>query len=194
MEDSDTKAGQAERLGEQFRKVRAETNKSHCLEYGTQDFKWKDGVSDFQGHAAAEAPNLSPPANATAAAFPKVGVDSRDIEMWLAKWAAMRATGEDARRAKLAKYEVIVAQREAADARFAHVFGALGDGSRLGSRNPKAVRACERQVVATAEGHCGRFDSYSLKFTAPLLRKCREHSHEHIAAALSEACGQRPQP
>jgi legumain len=193
MEDSDTKAGQAERLGDQFLKVKAETNKSHCLEYGTQDFKWTDHAHDYQGHAASEATDVSlpPSSSAAATAFPKIAVDSRDIELWLAKYAYMRATGEDARRVKLVEYEAVVARREAADARFARVFGALASSSQrggLGSPGPEAVHACERRVIATAERRCGRFDEYSLKFTQPLVESCRAHAHEHVAAALAAAC------
>ena len=58
----------------------------------------------------------------------------------------------------------------------------------LRSVDPEAVRACENDVIATAERKCGIFDSYSLKFTQPLQALCRQHAHAHIAAALTAAC------
>ena len=56
------------------------------------------------------------------------------------------------------------------------------------SLSPEAARACENDVIATAERACGAFDSYSLKFTQPLQALCHKHAHAHIAAELGAAC------
>ena len=118
---------------------------------------------------------------------PKDAVDSRDIDLVQAFYAYVRAA-PGAKSAKAAALAALVEQREAADARFAEVFGALPATGSLGSADPEAARACENDVIATAERACGAFDSYSLKFTQPLQALCHKHAHAHIAAELSAAC------
>ena len=188
MEDSDTKAGQAERLGDQFLKVRAETNKSHCLEYGTQDFKWTDHAHDYQGQGAAVAAAQEEEQLPAAAKAPKNAVDSRDIDLVQAFYKYLRAA-PGAKSAQAEELAALVRAREAADARFARIFAALPAAASLGSSaDPEQVRECEAAVIGTAEAACGTFNSYSLKFTQPLQALCRAHAHAHIAAELSAAC------
>eukprot|EP00937_MAST-01D_sp_MAST-1D-sp2_P003583 g3583.t1 len=189
MEDSDTKAGLAERLGDQFVKVKAETNKSHCMEYGDQTFKWSDHAVDYQGEgasakaAAAAAAQEEPAAPAT----PKDAVDSRDIDLVVAFYAYLRATCPMKKSAAAEALAALVEAREAADARFGALLGALPKGGALRA-DRRDVQACQHMVVDTAEAHCGAFDSYSLKFTKPLVDACLTHSHDEIHAQLLKAC------
>jgi legumain len=189
MEDSDTKAGQAERLGDQFLKVKAETNKSHCMEYGATDFKWTDHASDYQGHGASLSATGEGGATDTATAVPKDAVDSRDIDLVRAFYSYLRATDPAAKTNKAAALSALVKHREEADARFSRVFAALPEALEATSDvSASSVTTCEHRIVDTAKRICGEWDSYTLKFTAPLMQKCHAHSHEHIESELRAAC------
>ena len=146
--------GLGSRLGDQFIRVRKETNKSHTMEYGTQDWKWSDLVSDFQTddlQKNQKKNNESRPATATATATaaaaaaatttaaaarstpPKDAVDSRDIDLVLAFYKYLRSPSADSEdhvavAERSAAAQALVAQvqhREAADAAFARVFSAV---------------------------------------------------------------------
>jgi legumain len=192
MEDSDTKTGLARRLGDQFMKVKQETNKSHAMEYGTQDFKWSDLVSDFQTddlEKSTESASASDDETASAATVPKDAVDSRDIDLVLAFYKYLRTPATDVTE-RTAAAEALVAEvqhREDTDKAFARVFETVSAlTTELISSDER--ESCERAVIAAAEERCGTFSSYSLKFTQPLVALCASRPLNQIVTALTHTC------
>lgn len=184
LEDSDTTAGQARTLDAQFAVVKQETNKSHCMEYGTVDgFDATDHVSDFQGHAAAAA---AEEALAQRSAEPKDAVDSRDIELVTDFYAYLRAAPE-ARSAAASNLLKTVEGRERADATFSAVIKALRGGEELNVA-PAELHACHKGMYTAVYQHCGGFDSYSLKFSKALVDMCESRSLADIKTAIAHSC------
>jgi legumain len=210
MEDSDTASGEAERLGDQFIKVRGETNKSHPMEYGTQDFKWSDHDSDYQGEKGGNTTvKTSTPSPAGTA--PKDLVDSRDIELLLSFYDYLRAEeGDEHRSTAAAKLIAQVEAREHADRLFDAIFTRVRTVSNKRdtlltatsphtvaqsefSSQPVELTQCEKSVLATAERKClhftnSKFSSYSLKYTKELIDLCAEYTVDSIEAGLNHVC------
>ena len=190
MEDSDSKTGLGSRLGDQFVKVKKETNKSHTMEYGTQSWKWGDLVSDFQ---TSDLDKATATATATAKAttdVPKDAVDSRDIELLLAFYKYLRTAPSDpADRTAAAKALLTQVQhREESDKIYASVFSSVQASRELEAVSVEEKVSCERAVIDAAEEHCGAFSDYSLKFTAPLIALCKSHSVSDMVASLKSTC------
>merc|ERR1712151_204264 len=89
LEDSDRIASLNERLGDQFMRVKNETNMSHVMDFGTMTFKWTDHVSEYQAAPKVEVDAISDDSDVEAPW--RDAVDSRDIELHLARYKFARA-------------------------------------------------------------------------------------------------------
>jgi hypothetical protein len=192
--------------------VRKETNKSHTLEYGTQDFKWTDHDSDYQGEkgSANTTTATTTPPSATAA-VPKELVDSRDIELLLTFYEYLRSEeGDDDRSTAATELIAQVEAREHADRLFDAIFTRVRTVATKRdtlltatsphtftqsefSSQPEELTQCEKSVLATTESKClhftgNKFSSYSLKFTKGLIDLCAEYAVDDIEAALTHVC------
>jgi hypothetical protein len=50
------------------------------------------------------------------------------------------------------------------------------------------MSACEKQVYAAVEKHCGWFDEYSLKYSSALIERCADVPLAEIEAVLKRHC------
>jgi hypothetical protein len=191
--------------------VRKETNKSHALEYGTQDFKWTDHDSDYQGEKGSANTTTATAPTPTDAAVPKELVDSRDIELLLTFYEYLRSEEGDEHRSTAATELIAqVEAREHADRLFDAIFTRVRtvatkrdalltalsphttEQSQFSSQ-PVELTQCEKNVIALAERKClhftgGKFSSYSLKFTKGLIDLCAEYPTSAIDAAFTYVC------
>jgi legumain len=187
MNDSDTTAGMAHTLEQQFTKVQNETKaKSHVMQYGTKAWS-TDLVSDFQSHASSVTGDAQPPASSASSPGADQGVvDVVDIDVVQAFYRYLRAPTGDARRSGYAAQ--LVAQVEArthADTMYPQILAHVDDVTN-DVAEPGAV--CEEQVTLAAMDACGKFSSYALKYSRPLTLKCETHSLATIKAAISKVC------
>ena len=192
MEDSDTAAGQARTLDGQYEFVRNETKvKSHVTEYGTVGtWDTQDTVHEFQGHSGSSNPAAAAVVAAAAAlpAVPKDAVDSRDIELVTRFYAYLRAENAQEKTVGAAALLKVVEARERADVVWPAVIAELGEGAATVAQADEALHQCHKAVYGSVEKHCGRFDSYGLKYSHGLVGFCETRTASEIEAVITKHC------
>merc|ERR1719353_2615909 len=145
MNDSDTSAGMAHSLQEQYTKVKTETKgKSHVMEYGTMSFK-DDLVSDFQTHAA-QPRDLN---GARGSIAPTDAVDVVDIDLVQAFYRYLRADSGNLKRAGYAaKLLEEIESREAQDAKYPRILNLVASAG--ADVDAAATPYCEEEVTVHA--------------------------------------------
>jgi len=194
MEDSDTAAGQARTLDQQFQLVKTETNKSHVMEFGSVGtFDQTDHVSDFQASEGGSAGAATIPSEDAATALgrrsPRTSgaVDSRDIALVTAFYAYLRAESRDGASTAADALLDQIARRQRADAVFPAITRQLTSLAATAAAGAR-VSACEKGVYAAVEAHCGRFDDYSLKYSGGLIRFCAVHPLATVDKTIKGVC------
>ena len=183
MNDSDTSAGMAHSLQEQYTKVKTETKgKSHVMEYGTMSFK-DDLVSDFQTHAA-QPRDLN---GARGSIAPTDAVDVVDIDLVQAFYRYLRADSGNLKRAGYAaKLLEEIESREAQDAKYPRILNLVASAG--ADVDAAATPYCEEEVTVHAMDVCGKFTSYGLRYSRPLTLLCATNSLATIKAAINKVC------
>ena len=196
MENADSVDLTKETLEQQFKVVKAKTNKSHVQQFGTQNFT-NLPAADFEGDQ-----DLGP---ATAAASPAMettligqgvdsSVDSRDIALVHLYERYMRTgSSEDAR--LLVKE---IESRETADGIFQSLVAKLYNGQKSkieslyhGYGVKPTMFDCHRAVNEAYDRFCGEgYTDYSLKHTRVVVNVCEDLNgkSEPIVDALKIIC------
>merc|ERR1712072_1572109 len=189
MEDSDASSLNAETVGQQFSKVKVAVKKSHVQEYGVNSFDLEP-VGDFEGlkgQLSAMAPVASVEGN---------GVDSRQVEVHQAYYQVMRAETAQKRKEAEQELEAVLAQRSAADVKFAKIASAACETANCLSQEmlegpiETFNMACHKASLETVVEHCGSFPDYSLRYSRLFANLCEIGMDQRtVQKAIETGCG-----
>jgi legumain len=194
MEDSDLKASMAsETLEAQYTKVKSETNKSHCLEFGDVDSLSSLPIHDFQ----ADESSIFDLSNATARAEAEKSklessVDSRDATLVSKFYQYLNGGSKTSATALIKEIEM----REKAKIQF-NTIVSLAAGSAMSEHLMSAKSelqseeewTCHHSAIDAVETVCGGFDSFSLKYTASIANMCKAGvPASRIISAIKQVC------
>jgi len=195
LEDSDQKSSMAsETLAAQFSKVKQETNKSHCLEFGDVDSISSMPIHDFQAEEAKVFDLANATARQEAASKLKLdsAVDSRDATLVSNFYQYLNGGSAQSAAALIKEIQM----REQAKIQFNRIVH-VAAGSFMVDRMMAAASelqadaewACHHSAVQAVEGACGKFDSFSLKYIATIANMCKAGiPSSQIANAAKEVC------
>jgi legumain len=202
MEDSDLGKMSSETLQSQYTKVKAETDKSHVLQWG--ELTWtSEPVGDFQAGGLVEEKkkdfwtDLASTGKQifktavewdkySAAEKNKFAVDSRDIALHYYYTRVMENPTTENHK----NLSVEISKRMNVDQVFAEAFPAY----KLGESSPANINfECYEKLIGKFEDACFKFDSYSMKFMGMLAKECEvikayPEAEEKTMARLTEAC------
>ena len=211
MEDSDTKAGLARTLDQQYDVVKKETNKSHVQEFGsvgtsthkyhiqphnrlhqpthkqnTGTFDASEPVSDFQAHTSSFN-GLHLNKESSVASSSAAGVtNSRDIPLVTAFYKYLRNPEASTLKGLLNNIET----REKADKLFPSLVNTVKSQSNLlsESKSHDEYFTCKKAVYALIESSCGGFDDYSLKYSHDIISLCEDRNTADVLSTIKSAC------
>lgn len=195
MQDSDLKASMAsESLEQQFSKVKQETNKSHCQQFGDQSLA-NLPIHDFQADQAAVhrltsstgLPGPMPDSRKLDSA-----VDSRDAELLSKFYSYLRHGTPDQAEGLIRE----IRMREKAKQTFSRIAAvAVGKerAEQLMNQRHELLGtkewSCHHQACDAVADACGQFTGFSLQFTAGIANMCKEGvTASQIAQAARKVC------
>mmetsp|Transcript_89049 Transcript_89049/g.157742 ORF Transcript_89049/g.157742 Transcript_89049/m.157742 type:complete len:491 (+) Transcript_89049:91-1563(+) len=198
MEDSDMANLGAETLGEQFKKVKARTNKSHVMSFGDTSFL-AEPIGNFE---EGEVPGASASAGDNGA----IGV--RDISLHTAwhRWEAARSPKDKA--LAWQEYQRVKDARTADEALFEEVVqeACLLSGPSCvadiqARQEDLKDMECHYNLALAVHSHCprrsdhdaGGWNGFNMKFSRTLANLCEEQQHlkkteEELLEILERAC------
>merc|ERR1711981_999927 len=189
MEDSDASKLNSETVGQQVGKVKAAVKKSHVQEYGVHSFD-AEPVGDFEGLKG----ELS--ATAPADSIEGNGVDSRQVEVHLAYSQVMRAETAEKRKEAEKELEAVLAQRHAADVKFAKIASSACEMAKCSSEEMLEGEIetwnmdCHKASLESAVQHCGSFTDYSLRYSRLFANLCEiGMDQQTMQKAIEKGCG-----
>jgi len=195
MEDSDHKASmQSESLEDQYKLVKKETNKSHCLEFGDVKSLSSLPIHDFQADQAAVfgLGNATERADYDSQMKLDSAVDSRDARLVSKFYQYLNGGQSSGAAAELIRE---IQMREQATQRFQQLASLVA-----GSEAPQLMTAshelksaaewsCHHSAIEAVEAACGAFDDFSLKYIATIANMCKAGtSVSQIAKAAKQVC------
>jgi legumain len=189
MEDADASKLSLETVGQQVTKVKTAVKKSHVQQYGVQTFD-SEPVGDFEGLKGQVS------AMAPAASVEGDGVDSRQVEVHQAYSRVMRAETAPKRKEAEQELEAILAQRQAADVKFAKIASAACESAHC---SPKEMlegpietwnMSCHKASLESVVEHCGSFTDYSLRYSRLFANLCEIGMDQRtLQRAIEKGCG-----
>ncbi|KAH9118128.1 hypothetical protein AeMF1_008553 [Aphanomyces euteiches] len=169
MEDSDLEDLSKETLHEQFEVVKKKTNKSHVLEFGSDDIP-KEPVGDFLGTLDNDAEQSVVQSDDGLAV--DTSMDVRDIEVVTKFYQYLRSPATS-RRALAQSLIHAVQKRDMADTIFPEIEAAmLKTKPTLAALNDPLDDDCLRQVNKAVDRSCQGYTDYSLKYASTLSKLC----------------------
>ena len=185
MEDSDTQAGLARTLDQQYTVVQKETNKSHVQEFGSVGtFDASEPVSDFQAHKKSDV--LASSSFSSTGAMGSSVTNARDIPLVTAFYKYLRNPDASSLKGLLSNLE----SREKADKLFPSMVELVKSRSNVlsESKSHDEYFECKKAVYNTIESECGGFDDYSLKYSHNLIALCENRDTADILRSVQAAC------
>jgi len=189
MEDADASRLSLETVGQQATKVKTAVRKSHVQQYGVQTFD-SEPVGDFEG-LKGQLSGMAP-----AASVEGDGVDSRQVEVHQAYSRVMRAETAPKRKEAEQELEAILAQRQAADAKFAKIASAACESAHCSSKEmlegPIETwnMSCHKASLESVVEHCGSFTDYSLRYSRLFANLCEIGMEQRtLQRAIEKGCG-----
>jgi len=190
MEDTDAASITSETVSQQFSKLVKAVTKSHVMQYGVTSFD-SEPIGDFQGNKG----ELS--ATAKVEDLEGNGVDSRQVEVHQAYYQVMRA--ETAQKRKEAEQELaaILAQRQAADAKFGKIASVACEtfscsAEQVLERQVETLTnvACHKAALESVAENCGSFTDYSLRYARLFANLCELGMNQQaVNTAIEKGCG-----
>ena len=119
---------------------------------------------------------------------PKDAVDSRDIELVTRFYAYLRAENAQEKTVGATALLKVVKARQKADVIWPAVIAELGKGAATVAQLGEELDLCHKDVYTAVEKYCGRFDSYSLKFSNGVVGSCRTRTADEIEAIVAKHC------
>jgi len=203
MEDADAADMTTETLEDQFNNVKAETTKSHVMNFGDLDFM-DEAIGDFEGSydAVLEEKVLSSWGDKIVAKIDhyqkkidkyfdkhhqekkeRSSIDSRDINLHHL-FNVYSKTGAEVDRQRLMEE---ISHRGNVDTHWATIFG--GHNTENFTVEKVEDFDCYRFLVNTYEASCGRFSDYSLKYAKNLAYACNKFDEKDLADLVKNIMG-----
>jgi len=200
MEDSDVNNLASETLGEQFKRVKARTNKSHVMSFGDNSFK-DEPIGNFQEGESA-VPVVPAPAGDNGA----IGVRDISVQTAFHRWKAARNPEDKA--AAWQEYQRVIDARAADEAVFEEVVQeACAESGPSCVTEVQAQREdlkdmeCHYNLAMAVHDHCprrsehdaGGWNGFNMKFSQTLANLCEKQqqvkkTEEELLGIVQRAC------
>eukprot|EP00811_Abedinium_folium_P033986 NODE_6908_length_1626_cov_10.047365.p1 GENE.NODE_6908_length_1626_cov_10.047365~~NODE_6908_length_1626_cov_10.047365.p1 ORF type:complete len:417 (+),score=107.72 NODE_6908_length_1626_cov_10.047365:106-1356(+) len=192
MEDADASDLKTEAVKEQVRRATLRTNKSHVTVFGDMAAIGEEPASNFEGSASlADAAPRTPDTART-------DVSAWDVDIYFASYAVQRAASAQEKKKAEDMLAYLFAQRAATDARFLEIAVYVTEDAAVAHEFVSAgvesleEAVCHQETYEAVIAHCGRLDSYAMRYSSLLASLCNaRYSVQAIVAGVEQVCSSK---